>query len=91
MMMGTGVTAPSAPQFGARINFGFHRGYPYPYRRHSNYAPGLIYAAPHNYEYGASTFRLQELETARAGLHARWRALEEEARRAGAPPGWLRP
>jgi hypothetical protein len=35
--------------------------------------------------------RLHELVTARAGLQARWRALKEEARRAGAQPGWLRP
>lgn len=100
LMRGTSVTAVSAPQFGARINFGgngtrgiigFHRGHPYPYRRHANYAPAFVYAAPNNYEYGALTLQLQELETARAGLHARWRALEEEARRAGAPPGWLRP
>jgi hypothetical protein len=32
-----------------------------------------------------------ELAAARAGLNARWRELEEEARRSGAPPGWLRP
>lgn len=35
--------------------------------------------------------RLRELEAVRAGLEARWRLLEEEARRGGAPPGWLRP
>jgi hypothetical protein len=34
--------------------------------------------------------RFNELSAARAGLSARWRELEEEARRAGAPPGWLR-
>jgi hypothetical protein len=34
--------------------------------------------------------RLRELESERAGLAARWRLLEEEARRAGAQPGWLR-
>ncbi len=27
----------------------------------------------------------------RAGLEARWRDLEDEARRAGVSPGWLRP
>jgi hypothetical protein len=31
-----------------------------------------------------------ELSAARAGLYSSWRELEEEARRAGAPPGWLR-
>lgn len=35
--------------------------------------------------------RLNELVARRAGLAARWRALEDEARRAGAMPGWLRP
>ena len=34
--------------------------------------------------------RFNELAAARAGLNARWRELEDEARRAGAPPGWLR-
>lgn len=34
--------------------------------------------------------RLQSLEQARVGLSARWRLLEDEARRAGAQPGWLR-
>ncbi len=35
--------------------------------------------------------QFNELGAARAGLNARWRELEDEARRAGAPPGWLRP
>jgi hypothetical protein len=35
--------------------------------------------------------RFNELAATRAGLNARWRELEDEARRAGAPPGWLRP
>jgi len=34
--------------------------------------------------------RFNELSAARAGLNARWRELEDEARRAGASPGWLR-
>lgn len=47
--------------------------------------------------YGISDERNQlirqfnELGVARAGLNERWRQLEDEARRAGAPPGWLRP
>ena len=45
----------------------------------------------YSYTYDESLARLRELETQRAGLHARWRLLEDEARRAGAPPGWLRP
>jgi len=34
--------------------------------------------------------KLNELEMQRASLKSRWRDLEEEARRAGAYPGWLR-
>jgi hypothetical protein len=60
-------------------------------------APGLTYfGAPYpGYDYSGERVnlinRLHELESARAGLQTRWRILEEEARRAGAPPGWLRP
>ena len=43
------------------------------------------------YELGALITRFNELAAARAGLSARWRELEEEARRAGVAPGWLRP
>jgi hypothetical protein len=42
------------------------------------------------YERGALITQFNELAAARAGLSARWRELEDEARRAGAPPGWLR-
>lgn len=35
--------------------------------------------------------QFNQLAATRAGLAARWRELEDEARRAGAPPGWLRP
>jgi len=35
--------------------------------------------------------RLYTLESVRAGFDERWRLLEDEARRAGALPGWLRP
>ena len=44
-----------------------------------------------SYERSALITRFNELAAAKAGLNARWRELEEEARRAGAPPGWLRP
>lgn len=43
------------------------------------------------YERSALVVRLDGLVGHRAGLRARWRDLEEEARRAGASPGWLRP
>lgn len=44
-----------------------------------------------SYERSALIAQLDELLSNRAGLQARWRDLEEEARRAGAYPGWLRP
>ena len=43
------------------------------------------------YERSELITRFNELAATRAGLNARWRELEEEARRAGAMPGWLRP
>jgi hypothetical protein len=45
----------------------------------------------YDYDRDTLTQRLRELELERAGLQARWRVLEDEARRAGASPGWLRP
>jgi hypothetical protein len=56
----------------------------------------LSYSAPFasnysSYDQSALVTRLHELEAGRAGLQTRWRLLEDEARRAGAPPGWLRP
>lgn len=43
------------------------------------------------YERNALITQFNELAAVRAGLNARWRELEDEARRAGAYPGWLRP
>lgn len=45
----------------------------------------------YSYERESLVLRLDELVARRAGLQARWRVLEDEARRAGALPGWLRP
>jgi hypothetical protein len=45
----------------------------------------------YSYERNALVTRFNELSATRAGLNARWRELEDEARRAGASPGWLRP
>lgn len=42
------------------------------------------------YERDEMLAELHQLEAERAGLVARWRVLEDEARRAGVPPGWLR-
>ncbi|MBA2341759.1 MAG: hypothetical protein H0V88_15325 [Pyrinomonadaceae bacterium] len=58
-----------------------------------SYPNSFVYAAPLNYATYDQTVvlaRLREREAARANLQARWNALEEEARRAGALPGWLR-
>ncbi len=44
----------------------------------------------YNLERSILANRLNEMLMHRAGLQARWRELEEDARRAGAYPGWLR-
>jgi hypothetical protein len=83
-------------QFGAGLAYrGYGRGgILQPGRRR---VPAAIFygASYSNYDYSAERAdliaRLYELESARAGLEARWRLLEDEARRAGAQPGWLRP
>lgn len=57
-------------------------------------APVAVFATSFNYaaaDESALRVRLVELEAARAGLDARQQQLEDEARRAGALPGWLRP
>jgi hypothetical protein len=63
--------------YGAYNPFGFGFAPPFPVRYQS-------------YNRGQLISRLQALEQARAGLLVRWQLLEEEARRAGVPPGWLR-
>lgn len=44
-----------------------------------------------SYERAELVNQLDELQMRNAALEVRWRELEEEARRAGAYPGWLRP
>jgi hypothetical protein len=56
-----------------------------------NIAAFGYYPFDSSYERSVLIMKLHELVTERAGLVVRWRALEEEARRAGALPGWLRP
>lgn len=51
---------------------------------------GYLYQTYGGYEIGNMRERIRELEAARQRLVARHRLLEEEARRAGASPGWLR-
>ena len=71
-------------QFGAGTSFGV-------------LLPGVTVLGPSlqaddfSYERSALITRFNELAAARAGLSARWRELEDEARRAGVAPGWLRP
>lgn len=66
-----------------------------PYGGYPTY-PGGIYgmgipANDYSYERSELITRYNQLGAQRAGLQARWRQLEDEARRAGAQPGWLRP
>jgi hypothetical protein len=49
-------------------------------------SPGYDYS----YDRSALITRFNELAASKAGLNARFRELEDEARRAGVPPGWLR-
>ncbi|HVG33633.1 MAG TPA: hypothetical protein VM911_11150 [Pyrinomonadaceae bacterium] len=76
-----------------RNNFGGRRGFPRP---RAFVPPFGLYAQTlpvedSSYDRSVLLTRLHELESVRAGLDARWRLLEDEARRAGALPGWLRP
>ena len=78
---------PSANPYGRYPARGGYRYNPYPY--------GNVVALPYQW-YDSSTERteligkMNDLQMQRAGLQSRWRDLEEEARRAGAYPGWLR-
>jgi hypothetical protein len=49
------------------------------------------YQEDHSLERAQLTNQLNDLQMQRAALGVRWKELEEEARRAGAYPGWLRP
>ena len=57
---------------------------------------GNVWATPYqtydySYERAELANQLDELQMRNAALRVRWRELEDEARRAGAYPGWLRP
>ena len=57
---------------------------------------GNLFALPYEpydytYERAELVKQLDELQMRNAALRVRWRELEDEARRAGAYPGWLRP
>jgi hypothetical protein len=88
------VTRGPIPPNAGRATLGYGRRWMA--RPGINFPPVAAYSVPYSsYDYSgersALIFRLRELEAARAGFQARLRALEEEARRAGAQPGWLRP
>jgi hypothetical protein len=79
---------------------GGYRRYPSPYNRrtygHGPFGQPNILTMPYqNYDYTYErqtlTNQLNDLLMQRAALQARWKEFEEEARRAGAYPGWLRP
>ena len=77
--------------FSDRRNNRYYRG-----GRNWPYGRGNVLAAPfqtydYSYERAELSNQLNQLEMQRAGLGVRWREFEEEARRAGAYPGWLRP
>lgn len=80
---------PSFPSHRGRFNRGHFRG------GFSPFFGGNLLAIPfesgdYNFEVSELVSQLNELEMNHAALTARWRELEEEARRAGAYPGWLR-
>lgn len=57
---------------------------------------GNLWAQPfepydYNYERSQLVNQMDELQIRNAAIRVRWRELEDEARRAGAYPGWLRP
>jgi len=64
--------------------------------RYNNVFGGNLVGAPfqtfdYSDERAELVNRLNDLQMNQAGLSVRWRELEDEARRAGAYPGWLRP
>ncbi len=66
-------------------------GFPFPIISTVGVFGSGIQPYDYSYERSALITHFNELATARAGLNARWRELEDEARRAGVPPSWLRP
>ena len=93
------VFGPTILNTGRRSNLG-QRRFPNRFRnrgRFNDLFGGNMLAVPfesfdYNQEERAELVnRLNDLQMNFAGLDARWRELEEDARRAGAYPGWLRP
>ena len=94
---GFGFPIARQPLYGA--GYPINRNYPGRYRRYRNgqFDPWgqNLFALPYqSYDYSQErmelTSQLNELQMQQAGFNARWKAMEEEARRAGVYPGWLR-
>jgi hypothetical protein len=83
-----GTVTPFGQQLAATA-FGLRRNLIGPVFPLTVYGTSFPYQYP-SYDYEMLVARLDELAAHRAGLQARWRELEDEARRAGALPGWLR-
>jgi len=85
------------PGYPGRIYNGSRRPYNRRYGRYgSTYPYGGVLNYPsqsydYSYERSELTSQLDQLNRQKTTLQVRWRELEEEARRAGAYPGWLRP
>jgi hypothetical protein len=82
-------------RLGRRSGIGFWPGANLPLGGGIGVLPSeTVFGSPAAYDYSFERSelitRFNDLAAARAGLNARWRELEEEARRAGVPPGWLR-
>jgi len=103
---GVVTTQSNGGRVSTTINLG-QPGYPggvyngrRPYGRNGRYGSNYPYGNPvywpsqsydYSYERSELTSQLDQLNRQRITLNVRWRQLEEEARRAGAYPGWLRP
>lgn len=87
---------PNYPVFGNPFPNNNRRGNRRSNRRFPGYPQANVVIGPvDTYDYNEERLslrtQLNELQMQRAALSVRWRELEEEARRAGAYPGWLRP
>jgi hypothetical protein len=88
--VGVGRRNVLGPAFGGRGQYLYGTS---PYGLYQGYGYGYGYGyQPNDYSYDRTALmtQLNELIARRAGLEARWRALEEDARRSGAQPGWMR-
>lgn len=88
-IVGAGPRAPGTVGVStAQVNGAFHMNRA---SRFGSRAFGATYFYNYNsYDRASILGFVNELEAARSVLEARWQILEDEARRAGAQPGWLR-